>query len=205
MDMRFVQYATEDKPLVEGCSCHTCCKHTRAYINHLLNAREMLAWTLLQVHNMHTMEKFFESVRQSIQRKTFDQDLETFGRRYEKELPKGTGSLPTRRGYQSKSSTDSEKQPKSYNKFDDVKGDDLAHEETVMSEVDPNKAKSELSTSEQALFSMSDPENYADNPNAEEKIIDEMTLKTKNNMFARMSNEAVEMDGSTPVHSKEKE
>ncbi len=38
-------------PLLTGCECHACRNHTRAYIHHLLNAKEMLAEILLYSHN----------------------------------------------------------------------------------------------------------------------------------------------------------
>ncbi|KAF9989642.1 hypothetical protein BGZ79_004949 [Entomortierella chlamydospora] len=72
-------------PLLEGCECYACKggRHTRAYINHLLRAHEMLATVLLMSHNMYQYSKFFANVRQSIQDGTFEQYstsfIETFG------------------------------------------------------------------------------------------------------------------------------
>ncbi|KAF9399684.1 Queuine tRNA-ribosyltransferase subunit qtrtd1 [Mortierella sp. AD011] len=72
-------------PLLEGCECYACKggRHTRAYINHLLRAHEMLATVLLMSHNMYQYSKFFVNVRQSIQDGTFEQYstsfVETFG------------------------------------------------------------------------------------------------------------------------------
>ncbi|KAF9197459.1 Queuine tRNA-ribosyltransferase subunit qtrtd1 [Haplosporangium sp. Z 27] len=72
-------------PLLEGCECYACKggRHTRAYINHLLKAHEMLATVLLMSHNMYQYSKFFANVRQSIQDETFEQYsssfVETFG------------------------------------------------------------------------------------------------------------------------------
>ncbi|KAF9345899.1 Queuine tRNA-ribosyltransferase subunit qtrtd1 [Mortierella sp. AD094] len=72
-------------PLLEGCECYACKggRHTRAYLNHLLKAHEMLATVLLMSHNMYQYSKFFANVRQSIQDGTFEQYstsfVETFG------------------------------------------------------------------------------------------------------------------------------
>ncbi|KAG0246827.1 tRNA-guanine(15) transglycosylase-like protein [Mortierella sp. GBAus27b] len=72
-------------PILKGCECYACKdgRHTRAYINHLLKAHEMLATVLLMSHNMHQYSKFFANVRQSIQDGTFEQHsasfVETFG------------------------------------------------------------------------------------------------------------------------------
>jgi queuine tRNA-ribosyltransferase len=54
----------------------------------------MLAWTLLQIHNHHTMDKFFSAIRASIERGTFDTDADVFHRDYAPELPEKTGEGP---------------------------------------------------------------------------------------------------------------
>eukprot|EP01034_Spumella_vulgaris_P042165 gene42165-52278_t len=47
------KYQKDTQPLVAGCQCHACKHHSRAYIHHLLIAREMLAEVLLYHHNQH--------------------------------------------------------------------------------------------------------------------------------------------------------
>ena len=41
------------EPLVEGCKCYTCTHYTQAYLHHLVHAKELLASTLLTIHNEH--------------------------------------------------------------------------------------------------------------------------------------------------------
>lgn len=103
--------ATSLDPLVPGCACYTCTAHHRAYLHHLLNAREMLAWTLLQVHNHHTLHRFFAGVRASLARgaDAFADDCRRFARVYEAELPVGMGARPRARGYHFKSEFGDEK------------------------------------------------------------------------------------------------
>ncbi|KAF9425029.1 Queuine tRNA-ribosyltransferase subunit qtrtd1 [Entomortierella beljakovae] len=81
-------------PLLEGCECYACKggRHTRAFINHLLKAHEMLATVLLMSHNMHQYSKFFASVRQSIQDETFDKHSASFVEMYGSE-PERTGEI----------------------------------------------------------------------------------------------------------------
>ncbi|KAG0308937.1 Queuine tRNA-ribosyltransferase subunit qtrtd1 [Dissophora globulifera] len=81
-------------PLLDGCECYACKggRHTRAYINHLLKAHEMLATVLLMSHNMHQYAKFFASVRQTIQDGTFDQHAASFDETFGTE-PKSTGEI----------------------------------------------------------------------------------------------------------------
>ncbi|KAI1263596.1 tRNA-guanine transglycosylase [Xylariaceae sp. FL1019] len=92
-------------PLADGCQCHACTKHHRAYLHHLLEAKEMLGWTLLQIHNYHIMNKFFVGVRDSLKEgeDKFQRDCDNFSRAYDSELPVGTGVRPRARGYNFKS------------------------------------------------------------------------------------------------------
>lgn len=103
IDLWSVSFSADLSPLRESCDCYTCTNHHRAYVQHLLNAKEMLGWVLLQLHNHHTMDLFFEGVRQSIQSGKFEQQRVTFQRLYQRELPAKTGQGPRVRGYTIKS------------------------------------------------------------------------------------------------------
>lgn len=94
IDMLLPTHATDLAPLQQGCECDACTNHHRAYIHHLLNAKEMLAWVLLQVHNHHIVDRFFAGVRDSIARDTFARDALAFDKTYEPEIPVGTGQGP---------------------------------------------------------------------------------------------------------------
>ncbi|KAL9592930.1 MAG: hypothetical protein Q9219_007708 [cf. Caloplaca sp. 3 TL-2023] len=87
-------YSTDLAPLVEACECYTCTNHHRAYIRHLLDAKEMLAWVLLQIHNYHIMDLFFNGVRYSISKGTYQQDCEVFETSYERDFPASAGQRP---------------------------------------------------------------------------------------------------------------
>lgn len=108
-------------PLSPGCECYACQRHHRAYLHHLLQANEMVAWTLLQIHNFTIIDSFFDNIRQSIERGTFEDDVKTFERAYESEMPELTGQGPRIRGYQAKSVGGGEpkRNPKAYGKLDD--------------------------------------------------------------------------------------
>lgn len=121
IDLWSTSHATDLYPLSEECDCYTCTRHHRAYVHHLLQANEMLAWTLLQIHNFKIMDNFFASIRTSIECGTFTSDIDTFDRAYEPEMPKQTGQGPRVRGYQMKSIGGGEprKNPKAYGRLDD--------------------------------------------------------------------------------------
>ena len=103
IDLFSPTYSTAVTPLIPSCTCYACTSHHRAYIQHLLSAKEMLAWTLLALHNHHSTSTFFAAVRKSIAAGTFEADKELFERTYETELPEATGHKPRARGYHFKS------------------------------------------------------------------------------------------------------
>ncbi len=66
MNMRKAQYADDERPLDPECSCYTCTTFTRAYIRHLCNTGEMLAATLLSIHNITMLTALAADLRNSI-------------------------------------------------------------------------------------------------------------------------------------------
>jgi queuine tRNA-ribosyltransferase len=107
IDLTSPTHATTLTPLTPGCTCNACTTHHAAFVHHLLSAREMLGWTLLQVHNHAVMTAFFAGVRQTLTEggeDAFEKARLEFGRVYEAEFPEGMGERPRARGYQFKSS-----------------------------------------------------------------------------------------------------
>ncbi|EAW14760.1 tRNA-ribosyltransferase family protein [Aspergillus clavatus NRRL 1] len=121
-DLWSSSHKTDTSPLKAACDCYTCTHHHRAYIHHLLSAKEMLAWTLLQIHNHHTMDTFFAAIRESIQRGTFEADIETFTRTYAPEFPERTGEGPRLRGHQLPAAGPNQPRrfPRVYGRLDDA-------------------------------------------------------------------------------------
>lgn len=71
-------YALDDNPIDPGCACYTCQHFTRAYLRHLMIAKEMLSATLLSIHNLFTLIKLAADVRQAILAHQFDSFVEDF-------------------------------------------------------------------------------------------------------------------------------
>lgn len=65
--VRNAQYARDFRPIDENCSCYTCRNFTRAYIRHLIKANEILASTLLSIHNVQASIDFVKEIRQVIE------------------------------------------------------------------------------------------------------------------------------------------
>ena len=59
-------YRQDESPIQPGCACYTCQNFSRAYLRHLVVAKEMLAATLLTVHNLYTLLELMRDLRQSI-------------------------------------------------------------------------------------------------------------------------------------------
>ena len=85
-DMWSTSFASDTSPLVTDCQCYTCLNHHRAYVHHLLNAKEMLGWVLLQLHNQHIIDEFFTGARNGIKNGSFESDRVTFEKRYATEV-----------------------------------------------------------------------------------------------------------------------
>jgi queuine tRNA-ribosyltransferase len=66
LNMMNKQYAEDSLPIDETCSCYTCRTYSRAYIRHLIVAKELLAGTLLSIHNLHTLLQLARDLRQAI-------------------------------------------------------------------------------------------------------------------------------------------
>lgn len=94
VDMWSSEHTTDTSSLSEGCQCYACKNSNRAYVHHLLNAKEMTAWVLIQIHNFHVMDLFFAGIRASIQRATFEADVYAFNQAYVSSMPESTGQGP---------------------------------------------------------------------------------------------------------------
>ncbi|KAG4076554.1 hypothetical protein HA402_002717 [Bradysia odoriphaga] len=65
MDLSDPSYKEDFSPILQGCKCLSCQKHTRAYIHHLINTKELLSSILLMIHNTHQYMEFFKTIRQA--------------------------------------------------------------------------------------------------------------------------------------------
>ena len=60
------KYELDDRPIEEGCDCPACRRHTRAYIRHLLKAKEMLGMRLCVLHNLYFYNTMMEEIRAAL-------------------------------------------------------------------------------------------------------------------------------------------
>ena len=66
LNLMNASFAEDQRPIDEHCTCYTCRTFTRAYLRHLIVAKEMLAATLLSIHNLHTLLQLARDLRQAI-------------------------------------------------------------------------------------------------------------------------------------------
>lgn len=60
------RFERDEKPIEEGCQCPACKTYSRAYIRHLLKAKEMLGLRLVVLHNLYFYNKMMEEIREAI-------------------------------------------------------------------------------------------------------------------------------------------
>jgi queuine tRNA-ribosyltransferase len=65
------KYETDASPIEEGCQCPACKYHSRAYIRHLLKAKEMLGMRLCVLHNLYFYNTMMEEIRDAIEANKF--------------------------------------------------------------------------------------------------------------------------------------
>ena len=60
------RYELDDRPIEEGCGCPACRRYSRAYIRHLLKAKEMLGMRLCVLHNLYFYNTMMREVRDAL-------------------------------------------------------------------------------------------------------------------------------------------
>lgn len=73
LNLMNARFERDDKPLEEGCECPVCRRYTRAYIRHLLKAKEMLGLRCLVTHNLYFYNKLMEEIREAIEKGCFQE------------------------------------------------------------------------------------------------------------------------------------
>ena len=61
------KYELDEDPIEEGCQCPACRRYSRAYIRHLLKAKEMLGMRLCVRHNLYFYNHMMEEIREAIE------------------------------------------------------------------------------------------------------------------------------------------
>ncbi|MFW2587277.1 tRNA guanosine(34) transglycosylase Tgt [Sagittula sp. SSi028] len=71
VNLRNARHADDPRPLDENCSCPCCRGYSRAYLHHVVRAKEMIAGTLLTWHNLHYYQELMSGMREAIAEQRF--------------------------------------------------------------------------------------------------------------------------------------
>jgi len=72
INMANAKFREDHRPIDNACHCYTCQHFSRAYIRHLINTKEMLAATLLSIHNIFTLVDLSQKIREQIINNNFN-------------------------------------------------------------------------------------------------------------------------------------
>jgi len=75
-------FARDKMPIDDTCNCYACQNFTRAYIRHLVVAKEMLASTLISIHNITFLINLMKNIRQAVMAGNFEQFASSFLQSY---------------------------------------------------------------------------------------------------------------------------
>lgn len=89
IQLRNARFRSDESPLDADCTCPVCARFSRAYLRHLLAAREMLGPRLLSLHNIAFYVQLMATMRDAIGRGEFSNWRDRWKRRYE---PRSVGS-----------------------------------------------------------------------------------------------------------------
>ena len=67
------RYKLDDRPIADDCQCPTCRHYSRAYVRHLLKAKEMLGMRLCVLHNLYYYNHLMAEIRQALEEDRFEQ------------------------------------------------------------------------------------------------------------------------------------
>jgi queuine tRNA-ribosyltransferase len=74
-NLKNARFREDFTSLDESCPCYTCQNFSRAYLSHLLRSQELLAYTLLSIHNITELVRFTQRIRAAIFKGTFKQEF----------------------------------------------------------------------------------------------------------------------------------
>jgi queuine tRNA-ribosyltransferase len=73
LNMMNASFARDERPIEETCDCYTCRTFSRGYIRHLIVAKELLAGTLLSIHNLRALIRLMQQIRVYIAEGIFEE------------------------------------------------------------------------------------------------------------------------------------
>ncbi len=82
VNMRNARHKEDTRPLDPDCTCYTCTNYSRAYLHHLVMAKEILGMMLLTRHNLHYYQELMADMRGAIENSAFSAFQNRFDEQY---------------------------------------------------------------------------------------------------------------------------
>jgi queuine tRNA-ribosyltransferase len=82
INIRNAAFCRDPEPIDADCRCYTCMNFTRAYISHLIRAKEVLAVELCSIHNLHFYQNLMRRIRSAIEDGQYSDFASEFRRRW---------------------------------------------------------------------------------------------------------------------------
>ena len=73
MNIMNEKYAKDSRPIDEGCQCPACRSYSRAYIRHLIKAKEALGMRLAVIHNLYFYNELMEKIREALDNDEYEE------------------------------------------------------------------------------------------------------------------------------------
>ncbi len=83
VDIVNARFTKDLGPLMDGCECAACSGFSAAYLQHLFKARELLAYRLASIHNLHFLHRLMDEARTAIAAGHFEEFRREFHSMYE--------------------------------------------------------------------------------------------------------------------------
>lgn len=82
INLKNAKYKEDFTPVDHECDCYACKNYTKAYIKHLLNAKETLGARLLSIHNINFLFRLMDEIRRHVKNGTLEDYRDKFYKRY---------------------------------------------------------------------------------------------------------------------------
>jgi queuine tRNA-ribosyltransferase len=83
INIRNASYKNDKTPIMNDCICYTCRNFSAAYLHHLFNSGELLAYRLSTIHNLTFMQRLMDKIRYTISEGNFNSFREEFLNTYQ--------------------------------------------------------------------------------------------------------------------------
>ncbi|WP_249549032.1 tRNA guanosine(34) transglycosylase Tgt [Anaplasma phagocytophilum] len=75
INLNSAKFRTSTDAIEQDCTCYTCRAHSKGYLHHLLKAKELLAYSLITIHNIQFMNDLMQLIRKSISNNNLQHEL----------------------------------------------------------------------------------------------------------------------------------